>query len=135
MGDGSYIDYYAFYAEAGQNASLELRSSSFDAYLILFDDDWSVLAMDDDSAGNLNARIDYVLPYSGMYIVGANTYFSGEVGPYTLSLTLSDPLDIDFDRAIELIEQLRDRRQLSDAELAEAETLLMQLLHVVHWQR
>lgn len=131
LDDGSYADFYAIFADAGQRAVLELRSSDFDAYMFLFDDAGNPLAFDDDSAGGLDAYIDYTLPYSGMYVVVVNTYFPGESGLYSLSLNWADPFDIDFDRAVRLIGLLSMDYPLSDAELVEAETLLGQLLHLV----
>lgn len=131
LGDGSYADFYSFFADAGQRVVLELRSADFDAYLMLFDDEGNLLATDDDSAGWLDARLEYTLPYTGRYVVAANAFFPGESGLYTLSLEWAEPLDIDFDRAVHLIGLLGMDYPLSDDELAEAEVLLEQLLLLV----
>lgn len=135
LDDGTYADFYALFADAGQRAVLELHSSDFDAYMFLFDDVGNLLAVDDDSAGDGDARIEVTLPYSGLYVVVANTYFPGESGLYVLTLDWADPFDVDFDRAVQLIGLLSVGYPLDDAELAEAESLLEKLLYLVQSQR
>src|SRR5262245_9739267 len=48
---------YTFSGDAGQAVTIAQHSSDFDSYLILKDSSGSVLTTDDDSAGNLDARI------------------------------------------------------------------------------
>jgi len=67
-----------------------LESGEFDAYLVLLDEESNILAEDDDSGGNANARISLTLPYTGYYAVIANAY-SQEAGSYTLTVELGDP--------------------------------------------
>jgi Bacterial pre-peptidase C-terminal domain len=50
-------------------------------------DDFSV--QDDDSGGDLSARISVQLPYTGSYIILANSYGQGESGRYQLQLSQS----------------------------------------------
>lgn len=84
---------YAFQGEANSAITITLVSPDFDAYLVLLDEDGAELAVDDDSAGNRNARIsDVVLPQTGIYTIlitsfetrTANLPFSGE---YTLTVS------------------------------------------------
>ncbi|MBZ0286491.1 MAG: PPC domain-containing protein, partial [Anaerolineae bacterium] len=85
------IGAYAFNFEgrAGQQVTIELTSRDFDAYLQLTSaGDPSILAEDDDSAGNLNARIeDFVLPNDDTYSILAGSYGGGVEGEFTLTLT------------------------------------------------
>ena len=48
------------------------------------------VACDDDSAGNLNAKIDQTFP-AGNYFLVVDGFGAGSVGAYTLSVTVSDP--------------------------------------------
>lgn len=133
--DGTYADFYEFVGEAGRRVFIEMRSSDLDAYLFLLDRDGNVLAADDDGAGGVDARIDYTLPYSGSYVVIANTFFPGESGLYTLELTWGEPPGVDFERAVELIELLASGRTVHPGELDELERLLEQLLEHIRSRR
>lgn len=78
---------FAFSGTAGQTVTITLSSSDFDAYLVLEDESGDQLAVDDDSAGNLNARIsEFTLPADGTYIIQAGSYGSGVAGSFTLTL-------------------------------------------------
>lgn len=90
LNDGTPFDYYVFSGSAGQVATILLESGEFDAYLVLLDEESNILAEDDDSGGNGNARISLTLPYTGYYAVIANAY-SQEAGSYTLTVELGDP--------------------------------------------
>jgi serine protease Do len=46
----------------------------------------TALARDDDAGGNLNARINFTLPYTGTFRLIANTLRQGTTGAYTLSV-------------------------------------------------
>lgn len=85
--DGSYFNSYVFEGRAGQEISVELSSREFDPYLILFSlEDDEFYLNDDDSAGDLNARLTTTLPSNGTYVILANSYAGGEEGRYELSL-------------------------------------------------
>ncbi len=78
---------YTLAGEAGQNISIELRSEAFDAYLRVTGPDGTELAVDDDSAGSLNARIIlYNLPQDGDYTISAES-LDGESGDYLLTVS------------------------------------------------
>jgi hypothetical protein len=66
--------------------TLEVTSTDFDAYAVIQDQNGNVLARDDDSGGNLNARIVFTLPYTGNYRMLANTLRVGATGAYSLSV-------------------------------------------------
>lgn len=86
LSDGSYVKRYVFDGTAGQRVIITLRSSDFDAYLWLHNEANQLLTFDDDSAGGTNARIEFVLPYTGTYEIVVNSYWAGETGQFTLTL-------------------------------------------------
>jgi tetratricopeptide (TPR) repeat protein len=59
---------------------------TLDPYLVLQDSERRTLAADDDSGGNLNARIVFRAPTDGVYRIRA-TSFNGGRGPFTLTVT------------------------------------------------
>lgn len=74
---------------AGTSYTFDLIRSAgglVDPYLMLYGADLSMLARDDDGAGNANARIIYTATTSGAYYLGAMDYGTG-TGGYTLSAT------------------------------------------------
>lgn len=85
-GDGSLFDVYSFSGRAGQAVTIAMDSVDVDAYLILLDSQGNEVAFDDDGGGNLNARIDTVLPGSDDYLILANTYQAREFGAYRLQV-------------------------------------------------
>jgi S1-C subfamily serine protease len=89
--DGSLFNPYVFEGQAGQPITIEMTSSDVDSYLILLSpDNESFYLEDDDSAGNLNARLTTRLPYSGQYLLFANALSEGESGNYQLRLMAAD---------------------------------------------
>jgi hypothetical protein len=90
LGDGSYYDGYRFQGRAGQQVTITLRSSAFDAFLSVarvVGDQLVDADSDDDSAGGTNARVTITLPTGGEYVIKANSLSAGSTGAYTLSLT------------------------------------------------
>ncbi len=86
--DGSYYIPYSFEGQAGQRITIDMVSSDLDAYLILIaPDNEDFFVQDDDSGGNLNARLSVQLPYTGTYLILANAYAEGETGRYQLRLS------------------------------------------------
>ncbi|MFH7242274.1 MAG: trypsin-like peptidase domain-containing protein [Spirulina sp.] len=86
--DGSYYTPYSFEGQAGQRITIDMVSNDLDAYLILLaPDNEDFFVQDDDSGGNLNARLSVQLPYTGTYLILANAYAEGETGRYQLRLS------------------------------------------------
>ena len=83
---GEYVDNYVFYGDAGQSVTIDLRSSEFDPYLILFRPDKSQEDNDDYNGDQSHSRIVTTLSAAGMYRVSATSYTSGETGAYTLNV-------------------------------------------------
>lgn len=82
---GARSDLYRFAGREGQRVAISLNADRFDAYLELFDAHHNSLASDDDSGGDLNARLTHVLPQDGDYLIEARSFSSGE-GAYTLKI-------------------------------------------------
>lgn len=85
--DGARYDLYIFYGQAGQFIQIDMQSTDFDAYLILQDQNGIELDRNDDGGGNLNARIQRTLAYTGSYRIIAKSLSSNRFGTYTISVT------------------------------------------------
>jgi hypothetical protein len=87
MTDSTWADIVQFQGVAGQQVTIELRSAEFDTYLQLLDVGGARLAEDDDSLGDLDSRIIYRLPSSGMFQLVVNNFGdTRRAGSYTLTL-------------------------------------------------
>lgn len=86
--DGYRYDDYRVNLRAGQRLEAQMTSDDFDAYLEVYAEGSlrQSLASDDDSAGDLNARLRFTAPEAGVYIVRARTFSGIEIGDYQLSL-------------------------------------------------
>lgn len=90
--DGTYFDLYTLTGTAGDRVTVSMTSTAVDSYLILFNAAGEILLEDDDGLGAPNARLPFeqgvvVLPYTGTYYVGANSYGVAS-GAYQLAATL-----------------------------------------------
>jgi len=84
--DNTFYQAWTFYGQAGEMVTLDVMSTDFDAYAVIQDGNGNALARDDDSGGNLNARITFTLPYTGAFRLIANTRRQGTIGAYSLSV-------------------------------------------------
>jgi len=82
--DSSYAQRYRVQLAAGQQVQITLQGDDFDAYLMLLDDEGTVVARDDDSAGGTDARIDYTAVKSGAHIIIVNSLGKQEEGAFAL---------------------------------------------------
>lgn len=81
--DGSYYDEYGIEVVKGIRYTFELISDDFDAYLLV--EGPSVDLENDDAHDNTtHARISFVAPESGDYLVTVTSYDGGEIGDYVL---------------------------------------------------
>jgi hypothetical protein len=74
MNDGTFADVWTFQGTGGQTVTVDVLSDEFDAYGQLLDAAGNRLAEDDDSGGNLNARITFALPATGQYQIVVNNF-------------------------------------------------------------
>jgi hypothetical protein len=87
MGDSSYADVYLFRPAVSGPVVVQLRSSDFDAYLLLQDAEGATLASDDDGGSGTDSQLTYEVIAGRTYRIVANSY--GEerrTGLYRLTL-------------------------------------------------
>jgi len=72
--------------EAGKTYQIDHKSRAFDAYLYLEGPEGEVLARDDDSGGNLDARIVHRAATTGIYRVIATSINGNGTGPFALTV-------------------------------------------------
>jgi hypothetical protein len=79
--------------EAGRTYQIDQVSRQFDAYLYLEDPAGVIVGEDDDSGGNLNARIIYKADKAGKYHIVATSFNGATAGAFTLTVrqTGGDP--------------------------------------------
>ena len=86
-GDQSLLDQYEVTLPTAGELTVTMRSTDFDAFLILFDSPPTIppIAEDDDSGGGLDAMITADLA-AGTYLIVANSAtLTAVTGPYTLT--------------------------------------------------
>jgi hypothetical protein len=84
--NGSYAKIYPIKLEAGKTYQIDMKSRELDSYLRLEDPSGKQVAKDDDSGGNLDARIVYKAEKDGEYKIIATTFAPGLTGKYTLTV-------------------------------------------------
>src|SRR5438067_2054358 len=77
---GCYEQLHVVNLIAGTTYTIDMRSNQIDSYLYLEDSAGNVLAQDDDSGGNHDARIVFTPTVSGTYNVVATTFNPGATG-------------------------------------------------------
>jgi hypothetical protein len=82
--DSSYAQRYRVQLVNGQQVQITLQGDDFDAYLMLLDDEGTIVAKDDDSAGGTDARIDYTATKTGPHIIIVNSLGKQEEGAFAL---------------------------------------------------
>jgi hypothetical protein len=81
-----YYKVFTIKLEAGKTYRIDERSGDIDSYLFLEDPLGNVLAQDDDSGGDLNARISYKVTATGNYRIIATSLKKKETGKFTLEV-------------------------------------------------
>ncbi|MFC1529764.1 hypothetical protein ACFL6R_03500, partial [Gemmatimonadota bacterium] len=87
---GEYFDDHIFRAEAGQRIVVTMRSSEFDAYLILYSPSEDVEENDDFEESSTDSRIELDITESGTWTVTATSYEADETGQYEVTVEISD---------------------------------------------
>jgi hypothetical protein len=83
---GCYYQIQRVDLSPGTTYAIDLTSKDFDAYLILLDANGRVLAEDDDSGGDLNARIVFTPSAKMTVTIMVTTYAQGATGKYRLQV-------------------------------------------------
>jgi uncharacterized protein YjdB len=90
LDDGSFMDNYQISITANGRIQIDVASSVFDAYLILFlrNPDGSKVAVgaDNNSGGGTNALITRDVLAGETYLIGANSLLAGVTGAYQVSV-------------------------------------------------
>ncbi|MEA2329782.1 MAG: hypothetical protein QOE68_4741 [Thermoanaerobaculia bacterium] len=88
--DGSYYKLWTFSSTAGDTVTIEMASTSFDAFLALLDPNGTPLIDNDDvSSTNTNARVTFTLTSTGTWTVVANSLKASQSAVYTVTLSSS----------------------------------------------
>jgi hypothetical protein len=82
---------YSVNMKANQTYVIDLESKAFDSFLHVLDSTLQSVAADDDSGGNLNARVTFRPMNTGTYHVLA-TSLDGREGAFALRIRAQDPL-------------------------------------------
>lgn len=82
----SYADGYRLEGQAGERITVTLRSLAFDSWLTVTSRDGSFVQDDDNGGGGTNSRLIITLPYTGEYVILANSRLPGGTGAYVLSI-------------------------------------------------
>jgi len=86
MAPNRYMKVEEVNLSAGVTYIIEMDSDEIDSYLFLEDLKGKTLAEDDDSGGDLNAKIVFRAPSDGAYRIIATTFNPRETGNYTLTV-------------------------------------------------
>ncbi len=84
---GTYYTGYYVYLTGGQRISVELKSVSFDAYLILLDDEMNMITYNDDGLSHRNSIITPYISETGYYYIQATTCYPGDTGKYSIKIS------------------------------------------------
>lgn len=83
--------FYTLNLTADETVQITAESDAFDTYLELFDVNGSLVAEDDDSAGDLNSQIVFTAPEDGTYeIVVRGAFDRNADGAYSLTVLSGD---------------------------------------------
>jgi hypothetical protein len=80
----SFCKTYTYKMIEGRTYQIDLKSRDFDAFLRLENPKGTQVAADDDSGGNLDARIVFRAPATGDYTICAMSLGGGSTGKFTL---------------------------------------------------
>jgi len=86
-----YASRYSFTAAAGQQVAISVNASDFNSSLYLLGPNGSVIARNDDGAGDTGARVPsgagfFRLAENGTYIVEVTSYSSNATGNFTIAI-------------------------------------------------
>ncbi|MDQ4081051.1 MAG: Ig-like domain-containing protein, partial [Gemmatimonadota bacterium] len=85
LGDGTYADGWQFTLDNMTGVIADLRSSAFDAFVLITDAQGQRLGYNDDGGAGTNSLLELTLE-PGTYHVWANSFYGGETGDYILAL-------------------------------------------------
>lgn len=83
---GYYSDEYWMYIEAGETVTFRQTGAATTKYIIVFDQDFNDIAQGGTSTVGGTAVVSATPTVSGWYIIDVGTWFTGELGEYTISV-------------------------------------------------
>jgi S1-C subfamily serine protease len=88
LSDNSYFQQYTFQGQRNQTVTVRLESPDFDTYLVLLDDQGTLISENDDAqnGSTTDSVITTTLPYDGVYTVIVNAFDSTGQGQFTLTV-------------------------------------------------
>jgi len=124
------VDFYQFEAEAGSQLVANLQGASSDSgtlpdpFLGLFDDQCRLLAFNDDDF-NLDSRLRFQVPSSGVFSIAATKFpdgnfdgssGAGDVGTYRLSIDTAEQVQVIESISVRLVNQITREPVRGDTE-------------------
>ena len=92
VGDSTYADVFTFRAPRNGDVTIDLRSSEFDAYLIVKDADGVTQSTDDDGGDGTDARVLLRVERGATYRIIANSYGEDRAtGTYRIAVRYGTP--------------------------------------------
>ncbi|HYW12142.1 MAG TPA: hypothetical protein VE871_09295 [Longimicrobium sp.] len=85
--DNHYTDEYLVVLNAGQTLTVTMRSTTLDAFLVLYNAQGAAVAQNDDGAGGNDAVITYTATALSAFFLDASTALPATTGSYTLTVT------------------------------------------------
>jgi hypothetical protein len=85
LNNGARADLYTLNVAASQAVQIDVTSTAFDAYVIVYGATGNIVVVDDNSGGGTNARVVRTLA-PGTYYVAATTGIPTGLGAYTLTV-------------------------------------------------
>lgn len=87
LSDGTLADIYKITVGTSATVQVDMTSTAFDAFLLLYDSNFVSIVADDNSAGGTNARISRALA-PGTYYIAANAFAVGQTGAYSMTVKI-----------------------------------------------
>lgn len=93
LDDGSHVEIWALELQAGQQATVTMRSRDFDTMLLMMqmDNPQFTAENDDFEDESTDSRITFRAPATGVYGILANSLEGGATGAYTIEATVIRP--------------------------------------------
>ncbi len=123
---GRYYNVHSFRGEAGDTITLNLESSEFNPYLVLYDRKVNKIGEDNDGGAGDDARLKVTLPKTGPYLMIVLSASKKTTGNYTLSWQKASENDDHQAKADQLMSQ--GVKQLSDNKFKASIALFEQAL-------
>jgi V8-like Glu-specific endopeptidase len=113
LNNGANYKSYPVPLKAGGTYTFDLRSNQFDTFLRLEDPDGKKVAEDDDSGGDVNARIVYRALRDGEYRVIVTSFKPGQSGRFGLSVREAERRAEPLSGKVDVLQAVKLPRQVA----------------------